>query len=113
MNSLKKKSLNLTRKIKVNFDGGDLTSNSRLLLYKGFDGKIGLSVDIENNLQVKNNTKFRYYTKSDIVIQKIYHNIASYHIDDNELINDLAFTTILHKEMLASQLATISRFNIR
>lgn len=114
MNSLNEKSLNFNRKIKINFDGGDLTSDSGLFLYKEFDEKIGLSVAIENNLQVKDNAKFRYHTNSDIAIQKIYQNIAGYHTDDNadELINDPAFTAILQKEALASQ-PTISRFNNR
>jgi hypothetical protein len=114
MNSLKEKTLNFNRRIKINFDGGDLTSDSGLLLYKEFDEKIGLSATIKENLQVKDSAKFRYHTNSDIAIQKIYQNIAGYHSDNNadELTVDPAFLNILRKEALASQ-PTISRFNNR
>ena len=37
MDSLLEKSANFNRKIKINFDGGDLTSDAGLLLYKEFD----------------------------------------------------------------------------
>lgn len=112
MNSLKEKSLNFNKKI--NFDGGDLTSDAGLFLYKEFNEKIGLSVAIENNLRVKDDAKFRYHTNSDIAIHKIYQNISGYHTDDNadDLINDPAFTAVLEKGALASQ-PTISRFNNR
>ncbi|WP_181406475.1 transposase, partial [Terrilactibacillus laevilacticus] len=43
MKSVIEKSLNFNKRIKVNFDGGNLTSDSGLLLYKEFDEKIGLS----------------------------------------------------------------------
>ena len=39
MNSLFEKQLNFNKNIKVNFDGGDLTSDGGLLLYKEFDKK--------------------------------------------------------------------------
>lgn len=114
MNSLNEKNLNFNKKIKINFDGGDLTSDAGLFLYKEFDERIGLSEAIEDTLVVKDDAKFRNHTNSDIAIQKIYQNIAGYHTDDNadELINDPAFTAILGKKALASQ-PTISRFNNR
>jgi hypothetical protein len=83
MNSVKEKPLIFNKKIKPNFDGGDLTSDSGLFLYKEFDEKIGLSVAIENILNVKDNAKFRHHTNSDIAIQKIYQNIAGCHTGDN------------------------------
>lgn len=114
MGSLLEKSANFNRKIKINFEGGDLTSDAGLLLYKEFDEKIGLSKTIEDNLKVKDNAKFRVHSNPDIAIQKIYQNIAGYHTDDNadELTIDPAFKAVLGKESLASQ-PTISRFNNR
>lgn len=114
MGSLLEKSANFNRKIKINFDGGDLTSDAGLLLYKEFDEKIGFSKTIQETLKVKDNAKFRVHSNSDIAIQKIYQNIAGYHTDDNadELIIDPAFRSVLGKGSLASQ-PTLSRFNLR
>lgn len=47
MNSLLEKSLNFNKKIKINFNGGNLTSDADVLLYKGFDEKIGFSKAIK------------------------------------------------------------------
>ncbi|MEG2354325.1 MAG: transposase, partial [Clostridium sp.] len=114
MNSLVEKSVNFNRKVKVNFEGGDLTSDAGLLLYREFDEKIGFSEAIRDILRVKDKAKFRIHSNSDIAIQKIYQNIAGYHTDDNadELTTDPAFKSVLGKEALASQ-PTISRFNSR
>ncbi|MGL5086721.1 MAG: IS1380 family transposase [Clostridium sp.] len=114
MGSLLEKSTNFNSKIKFNFGGGDLTSDSGLLLYKEFDVKIGLSKAIKENLIVKDSAKFRTHTNSDIAIQKIYQNIAGYHTDDNadELTIDPAFKAVLGKSALASQ-PSLSRYNNR
>ena len=114
MNSLFQKQLNFNKKIKVNFDGGDLTSDGGLLLYKEFDEKIGFSDIIKKYLNVLDNAKFRIHSNVDIALQKIYQHIAGYHVDDNadELRNEPTFKTILNKESLASQ-PTLSRFNNR
>jgi len=47
------KSLNFNSKIKINFEGGDLTSDAGFLLYKEFDEKIGFSKTIKENLYVE------------------------------------------------------------
>lgn len=114
MCSLLEKSANFNRKIKINFDGGDLTSDAGLLLYKEFDEKIGFGKTIRETLKVKDSAKFRVHSNSDIAIQKIYQNIAGYHTDDNadELNVDPAFKAVLGKDSLASQ-PTLSRFNLR
>ena len=105
MSSLLEKSVNFNRKIKINFEGGDLTSDAGLILYKEFDEKIGFSQMVKDNLIVKDSAKFRFHSNSDIAIQKIYQNIAGYHTDDNadELISDPAFKAVLGKTKLASQ----------
>lgn len=41
MSSLLEKSLNFKRNVKINFDGGNLTSDSGLILYSEFDERIG------------------------------------------------------------------------
>ncbi len=108
MDSLLEKSLNFNRKVKINFEGGDLTSDAGLLLYKEFDEKIGFSKVIRKTLKVKDTAKFRVHSNSDIAIQKVYQNLAGYHTDDNadELTIDPAFKAVLDKCNLASQPTT-------
>jgi hypothetical protein len=115
MNSLLEKSLNFNKKVKINFEGGDLTSDAGLLLYKEFDEKIVFSQTIKENLCVEDSSaESRTHKNDDIVIQKIYQRIAGYVADDtaDELRYDPTFMEVLGKQALASQ-PTISRFNNR
>ena len=114
MNILLQKHLNFNRRFKINFDGGDLTSDAGLLLYKEFDEKIGFSYLIKKYLNQIDVNKFRIHSSVAIIIQKIYQHIAGYHVDDDadELRNEPIFKAILNKESLASQ-PTISRLNNR
>ncbi|WP_344909918.1 transposase, partial [Amphibacillus indicireducens] len=83
MKSVIEKSLHFNKMIKVNFDGGNLTSDSGLILYKEFDEKIGLSQSIQETLQVKDSVDHREHPNPDVVIQKIYQHLAGYHTDDH------------------------------
>ncbi|MBZ9637690.1 transposase [Clostridium sp. FP1] len=115
MNSVNEKSLEFNKKIKIDFEGGNLTSDAGLLLYKEFDEKIGFSKTIKENICIiDSSADARTHKNEDIAIQRIYQRIAGYDTDDNadELRHDPTFTNILGKESLASQ-PTISRFNKR
>lgn len=110
MNILKTLSLNSNRKIKINFNGGDLSSDSGMLLIHEFAQKLGLEQLLEQDFST-NDDKIRKHTDSKNAIQKIYQLIAGYFQDDDadELTSDPVFTTILDKSSLASQ-PTMSRF---
>lgn len=70
---LLEKSLNFTRKIKINFEYGDLTSDAGLILYKEFDERIGFSKTIQENFYVKDSSANAMIHKNeDITIQRIY-----------------------------------------
>ena len=115
MGSLLEKSLNFKKNLKINFKGGNLTSDAGLILYKEFDEKIGFTKTIKDNLYVEDSSAdARTHKNGDIAIQRIYQRIAGYTTDDNadELRHDPTFTNILDKKALASQ-PTISRFNNR
>ncbi|AYV66803.1 hypothetical protein C2I06_07895 [Niallia circulans] len=43
MKSVLETNLSFNKRVKVNFEGGDLTSDSGLLLYKEFDEKLGIT----------------------------------------------------------------------
>lgn len=111
MNILKDMSLESNPYLRINFNGGDLSSDAGLLLIKEFAEKIGL-VDIVYALFKTNDTAlFRYHIDPENLLQMIYQTIAAYYEDDcaDELTVDPVFTAILDKPNLASQ-PTISRF---
>lgn len=112
MASLQECSMNFNPRMKINFDGGDLTSDAGLLLYKEFDHKLGLSEAVKQMLVVHDSVQHRDHPNSDVVIQKIYQHMAGYHTDDHadDLSVEPLITAVLGKERLASQ-PTISRFN--
>lgn len=97
-------------KIKINFDGGDLSSDAGLLLLKEFICKIGLDKLIEQHFQTYDKT-IRIHKDKENLLQKIYQQLAGYFTDDDsdELTTDPIFTALLDKGSLASQ-PTMSRF---
>ena len=113
MNIVNALTMNSNRKIKINFSGGNLSSDSGMLLIHEFAEKLGLEAILEKDFSTDDNGK-RKHTDSKNAMQKIYQLIAGYFQDDDsdELISDPIFTTILNKKSLASQ-PTISRFNNR
>lgn len=110
MNSLLDLHLESNNRLKINFNGGELSSDAGLLLLKEFAHKIGLYQLLKNSFQT-NDTSIRYHSDDKNLLQKVYQLIAGYFQDDDsdELTTDPVFTTILEKETLASQ-PTMSRF---
>ena len=112
MVTITEKKVNFKSNIRINFNGGDLTSDSGLLIFKEFDNQIGFSQEIKNVLEFDDDVNHRLHENVDVVLQRIYQNTAGYHADDDadDLRSDSLFQTILEKEILASQ-PTISRLN--
>ncbi len=111
MNSLHVNSLNFNNKISINFNGGNLSSDSGLLAYRSFDEKIGFTELIKDKLAPFESSKSDFkFTTSDVILQNIYKCIAGYHTDDasDELSKDPVFKDVLKTEKLASQ-PTVSR----
>lgn len=110
MNSLNDMALNFNNRIKFNFNGGDLTSDSGLILLREFDEKLGFSSLIKNSFKTTDTAKYRFHCDADNLLQKMYMSIASYFADStsDELRMDPLFNHILAKK-LASQ-PTLSRF---
>lgn len=111
MNILTDTRLEYNNKVKINFDGGDLSSDTGLLLIKEFIKKIGFEKVIRKTFKTNDSASFRFHTDTENLQQKIYQTIAGYFQDDDadELINDPVFNDILDKKSLASQ-PTMSRF---
>ena len=103
--------LKSNRQIKINFYGGDLSSDAGLLLIKEFVSKLGIDKLFEHAFKTNDSAAFRYHIDKDNLLQMIYLIIAGYFEDDasDELTNDPVFKAVLEKDALASQ-PTVSRF---
>ena len=99
------------RQIKINFNGGDLSSDAGLLLIKEFVNKLGIDKLLSSVSKTNDPALFRYHTDQENLLQMIYMIIAGYFEDDasDELTNDPVFKSVLEKDALASQ-PTVSRF---
>lgn len=111
MNILHDAALECNPYLKINFDGGDLSSDAGLLLIKEFAEKIGLVKLIHKTFKTNDPALFRFHVDADNLLQMIYQTIAAYFEDDcaDELTSEPVFKAILGKMALASQ-PTISRF---
>ena len=106
--------LSLESNRKINFVGGDLSSDAGLLLIKEFVSKLGIDKLFRQSFKTNDSALFRYHTDKENLLQMIYMIIAGYFEDDasDELTNDPVFKAVLNKDTLASQ-PTISRFHNR
>ena len=111
MSSLNELHLESNNKIKINFNGGDLSSDAGLIPVNEFARKIGFDKLIQSKFKTNDKASFRFHTDTDNMMQKIYQTIAAYFQDDDadELTHDPVFNAILGKNELASQ-PTLSRF---
>lgn len=112
MNSILEYKLDFNNKLKFNFEGGSITTDTGLILIKEFDNKIGFSKMVKENLNLKSDSNRGVIHKSnELVLQKIYQCIAGYDTDQNcnDLRKDIMFTKLLDKDVLSSQ-PTMSRF---
>ena len=99
---------------KVNFEGGDLSSDAGLLLLKEFISKLGFEDLLGQTFKTNDIASFRYHTDNDNLLQIIYQLFSAYFSDDcaDELTNNPVYTAVLGKAALASQ-PTLSRFHNR
>ena len=88
--------LESNKQIKINFDGGDLSSDAGLLLIKEFDAKIGFTKLIKNKFKT-NDKSVRFHKDDENLMQMIYQIISAYFEDDcaDELTHDPIFHSIL------------------
>ena len=71
-------SLQSNRKIKINFDGGDLSSDAGLLLIKEFVSKLGIERLLNHSFKTNDSAVFRYHTDRDNLLRMIYMIMAGY-----------------------------------
>ena len=68
--------LESNRQIKINFDGGDLSSDAGLLLIKEFVSKLGIDKLLAKLIYTNDSALFRYHTDQENLLQIIYMIIA-------------------------------------
>lgn len=107
MTSLQQSSLNFNKSFSYDFSGGNLSSDSGLLIIRSFVEKLGIRQRLETSF---NDDVSRKHSYASVIEQLLYTNIAGYHADytSDYLKHDPMFTAILDKDCLASQ-PTISR----
>ena len=64
-------SLQSNRQIKINFDGGDLSSDAGLLLIKEFISRLGIERILNRLFKTNDSAVFRYHTDRDNLLQMI------------------------------------------
>lgn len=111
MDILTTKSLESNRQIKLNFDGGDLSSDAGLLLIKEFASKLGFTKMLQSMFKTNDTASFRLHKDDENLWQMVYQILGAYFQDDcaDELTKDPVMTAIIEKKALASQ-PTLSRF---
>ena len=111
MHSLNDTALESNKYMKLNFDGGDLSSDAGLLLVKEFACKLGFDKILKSEFKTNDSALFRIHKDVENLWQAVYQILGAYFEDDcaDELTNDPVLTAILGKEALASQ-PTLSRF---
>lgn len=105
MDILNTVSLESNNQIKINFDGGDLSSEAGLLLLKEFLFKIGAVELISRMFKTNDTAWFRIHKDDANLMQIICQIISAYFEDDcaDELTNEPVMTAVLEKDALASQ----------
>ena len=111
MASLNTYVLESNTRTKINFDGGDLSSDAGLLLLNEFLCKIGAIDLIKKLFKTNDAASCRTHKDPDNLIQILYQIFGSYFKDDcaDDLRTDPVMTEVLGKDALASQ-PTLSRF---
>ena len=65
-------SLESNRQIKINFDGGDLSSDAGLLLIKEFVSKLGIDKLFSHSFKTNDSASFRYHTDKENLLQILW-----------------------------------------
>ncbi len=103
MSSLCDLHLNSNPYFKINFKGGELSSDFGLLLFHEFLNQLAIPSLLAQHFSTDSNP--RMYSDTFLLLQRMYQIVAGYFQEDdsNELAFDPIFTGLLSKERLASQ----------
>ena len=99
------------KQFKLNFNGGELSSDGGLLMIKEFISALGLERIIKDTFKTTDTAIHRDHKDHENLLQMIYQIFGTYYEDNcaDEIRKDPVLSAILGKQALASQ-PTISRF---
>ena len=106
--------LESNKNFRVNFDGGNLSSDGGLLLLKEFYHKLGVKALLKKHFHTTDSASFRIHKDHENLLQMLYQITGAYFQDDHadSLRNDPVLNAVVGKAALASQ-PTLSRFHNR
>lgn len=106
--------LESNKKFRVNFDGGNFSSDGGLLLLKEFYHKLGVNSLLRKLFHTTDSASFRIHKDYQNLLQMLYQITGAYFQDDHadSLRNDPVLNAVIGKAALASQ-PTLSRFHNR
>ncbi len=106
--------LESNKNFRVNFDGGNLSSDGGLLLLKEFYHKLGVKALLKKHFHTTDSASFRIHKDHENLLQMLYQITGAYFLDDHadSLRNDPVLNAVVGKAALASQ-PTLSRFHNR
>lgn len=106
--------LESNKNFRVNFDGGNLSSDGGLLLLKEFYHKLGVKALLKKHFHTTDSASFRIHKDHENLLQMLYQITGAYFQDDHadSLRNDSVLNAVIGKTTLASQ-PTLSRFHNR
>lgn len=106
--------LESNKNFRVNFDGGNLSSDGGLLLLKEFYHKLGVKALLKKHFHTTDSASFRIHKDHENLLQMLYQITGAYFQDDHadSLRNDPVLNAVIGKTTLASQ-PTLSRFHNR
>ena len=102
MYSLTDTALESNKYMKINFNGGDLSSDAGLLLIKEFACKLGFEKILKSEFKTNDPSGIRIHKDDENLWQMVYQILGAYFEDDcaDELTNDPVLTAILGKKHL-------------
>ena len=106
-------SLQSNRQIKINFDGGDLSSDAGLLLIKEFISRLGIERILNRSFKTNDSAVFRYHTDRDNLLQMIYMIMAGYFEDDAIYITFKLCSSCPYKEEFYDTLSAIGKLDVQ
>ncbi len=111
MATLQEKCVNFNSNMVVNNTGGNLSTDSGLILVKEFMDSIGFSTLATHSLTFQDNRRYWHHDNISLLEQLLFQLIAGYATDSsaNLLKEDPIFRLVLDKDGIASQ-ASLSRF---
>lgn len=106
--------LESNKNFRINFEGGNLSSDAGLLLLKEFNHKLGVDELLKRRFHTTDSAVFRKHKDHENLLQMLYQITAAYFQDDHAdaLRYDPSINAAVGKDALASQ-PTLSRFHNR